>query len=131
MHNRGHRVPPHPFRRRWDDHLRAKSLSQEKILRHAATGSQKTDILLAEKPINCQRLSLHTMREISLGKEKMKQKILKFIRAFYKKNGYAPNQSEIAQAVGTTRQNICQTYIPNMESELKKWPEYRRYFRGK
>lgn len=61
----------------------------------------------------------------------MKTKILRYIRSFHKKYGYAPNMSEIASAVGTSKQNIQKNYFYKMQDDLAEWPEYRRFFNKK
>lgn len=57
----------------------------------------------------------------------MKTEILKYIAAFKKEKGYAPAQSDIAAALGTTRQNVNYHFY-RMEKELKKYQEYKKLF---
>lgn len=57
----------------------------------------------------------------------MKDDILKFVEKFYKKHGHAPNQSEIAEGLETSRQRIAY-HFKQMGSDLKKYAEYKRFF---
>lgn len=55
----------------------------------------------------------------------MRDKILKFIKAYREKNGYAPEQSEIANELGVKKQAI-HYHFKRMKEDLKKYPEYRK-----
>ena len=57
----------------------------------------------------------------------MKDKILNHIKQFRKKNGYAPDQIQIAEALKTTKQNV-HYHIHRMKDELSEFPEYKKLF---
>ena len=58
----------------------------------------------------------------------MRNDILKYIEKFKKSKGYTPSQSEIARGLGVDRRNV-HYHFKSMGGELKKYPEYARFFR--
>jgi predicted transcriptional regulator len=57
-----------------------------------------------------------------------KEKILDFIEKYREQHGCLPLQTDIANGLGVTRQNI-RYHFNMMREELKDYPEYmKRYF---
>lgn len=55
------------------------------------------------------------------------EKILQFIENYRAEHGCSPLQSVIAREFDMTRQNI-RYHFDKMQEDLKKYPEYMRYF---
>ena len=59
-----------------------------------------------------------------------KDKILNFIQEYREKYGFLPLQTDIADELGVTRQNI-RYHFQGMKEDLGKYPEYMmRYFKN-
>lgn len=67
---------------------------------------------------------------MTIRKNISQQEMLEFIKDYKKEHLIAPLQSHIADKFGVSRQAV-QYHFNLLRDELKKYPEYKRYFDNK